>query len=290
MNKKKWIMIALTVICVVIAVIFWQQKMGDSAGKKSASKETSQTENGSDSTNNSKNTSSSDKNSGNASSNTERGSGNSGSSNSGSTKNSTTAAEKKSSTTASTIPGEVGNTGIVVKKLNGYSGVYVEDGTNKKVSNVSTILVKNKTGKAIQYAKLIFKVSGGKEAVFSLSNIPKDAEVMVFEQSKLKYKKKSKYTLKNQTVALLDEMPMMKDDIGISRKKDDSITVTNKTKKDIKSLRLFYKYKYKDGTYVGGITFTARLENVKAGESRNVRPNHFDYDGSEILMVGQYDE
>lgn len=191
---------------------------------------------------------------------------------------------------AISVPGEIEDTGLYIEKLDGYSGIYVEDGSNDKVSNVATVLIKNNTGKIIQYAQLVFDLGDGKEAVFSFSNLPKGEKVMAFEQNRLQYDSGDDYVLKDKTVAYMEEMSLMEQEIGLVTKDDNSITITNLTEKDINTLRVFYKYKHEDGTYVGGITFTAKVENLKAGDAMTIYPTHFDHAGSEIMMVGQYEE
>ena len=69
---------------------------------------------------------------------------------------------------------------------------------------------------------------------------------------------------------------------------NNGIKVTNKSNKNIPCVRIFYKYKSSEGYYVGGITYTAKIENLKAGESQTVYPSHFDSDGGEIMMVKTY--
>ncbi len=187
------------------------------------------------------------------------------------------------------IPGTIGDTGLTVKQLSGFDGIYVEDGSDEEVVNVATILIRNHTGKNIQYAKLTFQVSNGKQAVFSFSDLPIDGEVMVSEQNRLVYEKGDCYILEDQTIAYMDEFSMMEDQVKVVINDDNSMTVTNLSDREISSLRLFYKYRY-DTIYVGGITFTAKLEDLAPGEERKIRPAHFDTNGSELLRIGQYKE
>lgn len=188
------------------------------------------------------------------------------------------------------LPGKIADTGIEVESIGPYDGAFVEDGSDEEVTGVTAILVKNNTGKNIQYAELKFNVPDKGEAVFTFSSIPSDASVMVFEQNRMQYDDSDVYTLTDQTVAYIEEMSKMEDEIGILVQDNNSLTVTNLTGQDKKNVRIFYKYRYEDGVYIGGITFTAKLEEIKAGKSITCSPSHFDSSGCEIMMIGEYDE
>ena len=78
--------------------------------------------------------------------------------------------------------------------------------------------------------------------------------------------------------------------IEITDNGDDSLTITNLSNQDIVTVRIFYKYYMEDeNTYVGGITYTAKISDLKANESRVVAPSHYVSSGSMIMMVRTYD-
>ena len=53
-------------------------------------------------------------------------------------------------------------------------------------------------------------------------------------------------------------------------------------------MRIFYKYKSSEGYYIGGITYTAKINNLKAKESQTLYPSHIDSAGGEIMMIKPY--
>ena len=55
-------------------------------------------------------------------------------------------------------------------------------------------------------------------------------------------------------------------------------------------MRIFYKFYLSDvNVWIGGITYTAKLTDVKAGEARVISPSHFSNGLSRIMMVRTYD-
>ena len=66
--------------------------------------------------------------------------------------------------------------------------------------------------------------------------------------------------------------------------------MTNISGVDIPCVRIFYKFHMEDvDVFVGGITYTAKLENLAADETRTVRPSHYAKGNSRIVMVKIYD-
>lgn len=190
------------------------------------------------------------------------------------------------------LPYAIGDTGLVVKKIGSYSGIYVEDGTNDEVKNVLTITVENTSDKTVEYSDFSFEISNGKTAEFKATLLPPGEKAILFEQKRLKYKKSHEYKFVDEITAYMDneKLTLMEDKVSIVAANENTLTVTNLTDKDIDVLRIFYKYQYEDGTFVGGITFTSKLENIEANATITVSPAHFEAEGCKILRVEEYTE
>ena len=92
-------------------------------------------------------------------------------------------------------------------------------------------------------------------------------------------------------VATMPTLDKAEDQIKIEDNGNNSLTVTNLTDKDIATVRIFYKYYMEDThAYVGGITYTAKISNLKANESIVITPSHYASGASEVMMVRTYDE
>ena len=190
------------------------------------------------------------------------------------------------------LPYEIEDTGLVVEKVGAYHGAFVEDGRDKKVKNVLAMTFENKTDQVIQYSNISFRTTSGKTAEFKITMIPAGGKVIAFEQNKMKYKKSNKYELDDQITAYMepDQVSLLEDQVSIVGTNKNQLTITNLTDATIKVLRIFYKYQYDDGTYVGGITFTSKIKNLKGNDKVTISPDHFDIDGCTVIMAKEYEQ
>ena len=181
---------------------------------------------------------------------------------------------------------EVNDADIKIQHINSYSGIFIEDGSDVEVDNVAAIQVKNTSKKALEFAQIQI-YNGDKKLVFDVSSLPANSSAIIMEKNKAPLDKSKSITYGGTTGGYTNKLEK---DATIKYQKVDNngIKVTNKSKKDIPCVRIFYKYKSSEGYYVGGITYTAKIENLKAGESQTVYPSHFDSDGGEIMMVKTY--
>lgn len=280
--KKKVISIICIFICACVVIAFVKIKLSDNL--KGAADKTSQNQ-----TKNSLDKNASGKNSENSSSNNNASDGsngsNGGSSNMiGSGESSEGDAEKKGSSV--NFPYTIPNSKLVVTKYNSYDGAFIEDGSNKNVSKVAAVAIQNNSEKAVTYGS--FKMKAGKKNLeFTFSTIPAGATVVVLEKNKKTYSKEDcRYV--DSMAAYSDKLSLAKSEVSVKKGKKNGIIVKNLTDKKIPCVRVFYKYIMQKNVYVGGITYTAKIEDLGAGKSTTVYPKHFVKDGSEVMMVRTY--
>jgi len=86
-------------------------------------------------------------------------------------------------------------------------------------------------------------------------------------------------------------LEMSEDKVKVTETESGSLQVENISGQDIPCVRIFYKFYMEDlGVCVGGITYTSKIVQLKAGESRNVTPTHYDSEVSRVMMVRTYEE
>ena len=175
---------------------------------------------------------------------------------------------------------------LKIQRIQGYTGIFIEDGSDKEVKNVAAIQVKNTSNKAVEYAEIEL-YNGSKKLVFAVSTLPANSSAVVMEKNKTTFSSSKGVTYGKTTVAYADKLEKSSA-VSCTKVENNGIKVTNKSGKDIPCVRIFYKYKSDDGYYVGGITYTAKIEDLKAGKSQTVYPSHFASDGGEIMMVKTY--
>lgn len=259
-----------------------ENKENDDKEDKTTDKdvETSSEKNNSDK--DSKSDKDNDKNSTSDNSNDSSNKGNNSSDNNSSDKNNTSNGDKVSSNY------NTPDASLTIQRINGYSGMFIEDGSDKEVKNVAAIQVKNTSKQVVEYAQIEL-YNGDKKLVFEVSTLPANSSAVVMEKSKTTFDSNKNVTYGKSTVAYTDKLEKSSD-IKYKVLDNNGIEVTNKSKKDIGCVRVFYKYKSEEGYYVGGITYVAKVNNLKAGTSETIYPSHFATDGGQVMMVKTYDK
>ena len=181
---------------------------------------------------------------------------------------------------------KVDDAAITIQRINGYSGIFIEDGSDKEVKNVAAIEVKNTSNKPLEFAQIQL-YNGSKKLVFDVSTLPANSSVVVMEKNKASFNSSKGVTYGGTTAGYVNSLEKASS-IKCKKVKNNGIEVTNTSSKNIPCVRVFYKYKSSEGYYVGGITYTAKVEYLKAGASQTIYPSHFASDGGEIMMVKAY--
>nr|WP_288634783.1 hypothetical protein [uncultured Intestinibacter sp.] len=181
---------------------------------------------------------------------------------------------------------KVDDAAITIQRINGYSGIFIEDGSDKKVKNVAAIEVKNTSNKPLEFAQIQL-YNGSKKLVFDVSTLPANSSAVVMEKNKASFNSSKGVTYGGTTAGYVNSLEKASS-VKCKKVKNNGIEVTNTSSKNIPCVRVFYKYKSSEGYYVGGITYTAKVEDLKAGASQTIYPSHFASDGGEIMMVKAY--
>ena len=185
--------------------------------------------------------------------------------------------------------GNIKNSGIVAHGILPFEGVFIEKMEDIECSNVPTILLENTTDKMISYMLLTLDAEGA-IWTFEASAIPAGSYIMVQEKNASSYAKVN-VSCKDLQLAQEENEGKLEDEIQVEIGEQGGLTISNISSEDIPVVRLFYKLKL-EGTnvYVGGITYTVKLDDLKAGSSQTVYPSHFVEKYAEILMIRKYDE
>ena len=181
---------------------------------------------------------------------------------------------------------KVDDAAITIQRINGYSGIFIEDGSDKEVKNVAAIEVKNTSNKPLEFAQIQL-YNGSKKLVFDVSTLPANSSAVVMEKNKASFNSSKGVTYGGTTAGYVNSLEKASS-VKCKKVKNNGIEVTNTSSKNIPCVRVFYKYKSSEGYYVGGITYTAKVEDLKAGASQTIYPSHFASGGGEIMMVKAY--
>ena len=158
---------------------------------------------------------------------------------------------------------------LVIQKLDSYDGPFLEDGSDRDVSGVCAMVVKNAGSKAVEYAKITL-TQGDRTLSFTVSGLRAGASTVAQESKAASYSKE-KYNECTAEVAELSSFEMSSDAVKVTENEDGTLNVTNLTQQTIPCVRVFYKFCMTPGSiYVGGITYTAKLTDLAPGQTQQV--------------------
>lgn len=173
---------------------------------------------------------------------------------------------------------------ITADAVGGYTGNYVEDGSDEPVVNVASLVVTNHSNLMLQVADIEFKVNDNDVAKFRVTNLLPGASVLVLEASKREYNKKDNYSYGTVATAWIESVSLQEDKFTIT-KEDGLLTLKNNTDKAYEKVYVYYKYIQVGGAYMGGITYRVPFTNVAPNAKIESVANHFNKGTSRIFDV-----
>ena len=186
------------------------------------------------------------------------------------------------------FPYVIEGTELTVQNISSYDGIFLEDGSDGEVTGVAAMVVENTGDTNVEYAAITISCNG-ETLEFDASDLPSGATIVVQEKNKTPYQSGT-YTDCSAVVAEMGDFEMSEDQVKVEETESGSLLVTNLTDEEIPCVRIFYKFYMADEeTYVGGITYTAKLTGLSAGASQTVTPSHYAAGNSRIMMVRTYD-
>lgn len=187
------------------------------------------------------------------------------------------------------FPANVEGYELLIEKLDNYSGMFVEDGSNAQVEGVAMLLVKNNGDFPVEYTEITVEYETA-TLTFAITALPVDARLVVQEKNGQPVPSGKILSCRAMVLQRAD-LAMSEDVVKVTDNGDDSITVTNLTKETIPTVRVFYKYYMKEqDVYVGGIAFTVRLSRLDAGNAITIKPAHYSTESCKVVMVMTYSE
>lgn len=187
-----------------------------------------------------------------------------------------------------TLPYTIQGSSLVIEQINPYEGIFLEDGSDEEVSAVAAIVLRNTGDTCVEYASILLE-QDGVQLHFTASALAPGSAAIVAEAERKPFRDGA-YTKCTAEISEVAELEMSQDQIRLEEVDGDGIQITNISGADIPCIRIFYKFYMSDAdAFVGGITYTAKVVDLKAGEACVVRPSHYMKEYSRIVMVKTYD-
>lgn len=175
--------------------------------------------------------------------------------------------------------------GLLIERVDSYSGMYVEDGSGEIVSDIMMIILRNGSEEDLQLARIELTVV---EEVYSFecTNLPAGEAVVLLEKDR-KTAVEARPDQAQITMRAFFDSPMERSSglLQIEGRKG-MLTVTNVSQQDIdEDIYVYYKF-YEAGYFYGGITFRVAVRGgLNAGESEQLIAGHYNPDSCRIVQV-----
>lgn len=175
---------------------------------------------------------------------------------------------------------------IFVEESYSYDGNFVEDGSDKEVSNVWTLKVSNYSNQDIQFLRIKAQKDND-VGVFDITTLKANSSVIVMESNALECPNNSEdYQYDIENLAYFQTEISLHSDIFKVMAKDNWIKLENISTQDINSDIYVYFKNYEDDIYQGGITYRVKFAGgIKAGATVEMQSQHYSSKKSKILYL-----
>ncbi len=163
------------------------------------------------------------------------------------------------------FPIVVTGTGLIAQNMAQYEGPFLESEDQEPVAQVAALMIYNPGNKMIASAELVLS-QGERTLRFFFTCLPPQSRVLVLEKNRQRYS--SEPVRSCQCLSFAEETPQSSS-IQVTDS-ENGLAVKNLYDED-KTVTLYYKQYINDGDfYLGGVTGHARVENLAAGENREI--------------------
>jgi len=182
------------------------------------------------------------------------------------------------------FPCQVPGTALTVEYLAAYDGAYLEDGSDREMTGVMAAMLHNRSDREIGEATVTLQ-NEGQVLCFYAQCIPAGAKVLVLEQNGAAYVHTTydactgHVTQRHPNALTPQQLQIREADMG-------SLTVTNLTQMPMEQVILYYKTCSPDGSfYIGGITYSAVIENLAPSQTVRITPYHYAAGYSSVIKA-----
>lgn len=168
-------------------------------------------------------------------------------------------------------------TPVAVHSLGDYEGEFLEDGSDTPV-RCACIVLENTGDKTLEYVRIRVE-----DMIFEATYLPPKEKALVLEQNGSPFRLIEPLTYICEEFCYLQEDPTSCVYACAAGQMD--IIVTNLTERTLCVTVRFKQYSPEAGMYWGGITYSARIDDLPPGESRCISPYRFLTERGRIVHI-----
>lgn len=189
------------------------------------------------------------------------------------------------------VSGSTFDNGLQVLCVGGYTGTYLEDGSDEQIEDVLCIVVYNNSDHLVEYGSIEIPCGKQSPAVFEFSGLPAKSSVLVQEKNRMLRSDKQKYSkpICKEIALPVDIVTDFGNDFRLFPN-DGVINAENISDRDYTNdVSVFYK-NFQFGLFMGGITYRARFSGgIRAGAMAQCLQKHYLLETSAILYMSYGD-
>lgn len=174
---------------------------------------------------------------------------------------------------------------LFIVKASGYSGRFMEDGTDVAVSDVFALTIENRSAAMVQYVQISVTLEE-ETYFFDLTSLPAGASALVLEKTAAAMPadlSQAQYAVIQR--ANFSQTPSLYPELFQIYASDGTIIIENISDTDISGEIYVYYKTCVDGVYMGGITYRTGIQGLKAGEQLDCIAAHYTEEDGVILFV-----
>jgi hypothetical protein len=170
---------------------------------------------------------------------------------------------------------------LVCLEYSSFTGAFPEDGTGRPVQSVAAMLIRNDSGKFLDYALVKCDIGTG-TGTFKVTGLPAGKAVWVLEQDSKTVASEDKFAVSDcEDYSFRSDAMVSTDKLKVVTN-GNTVTVTNVSGEALENVCIYYKSVHSDGNFFGGITYMLGFGTLEAGQTAQKQSSHFGED-SEIV-------
>ena len=176
-----------------------------------------------------------------------------------------------------TTPDRLSEHELVCLEYSSFSGAFPEDGTGRQVQDVAAMLIRNDSGKFLDYAVVTCDIGQG-TGTFKVTGLPAGATVWVLEQDGKTVAPEEKFVVTDcEDYVFRSDAILSTDKLSVTTN-GSTVTVTNISDETLESVCIYYKTLFSDGNFFGGITYMLGFDTLSPNQTVQKQTSHFGTD------------
>lgn len=178
------------------------------------------------------------------------------------------------------ISGGLSNTQVLLEYAGSYDGVFYEDGKQEEQEDIFSLILTNIDENTLEVMQLWMEDEKGETYRFQVSALPTGGTVLAQELDGKPFRKDASYKVVRDNFGFL--APDTELTLLHTEEKSGKIYLTNQSNTDMGAVQLLYKNWISGHAYPGGIAYRISLEGIRAGETLEITPEHYEEGKSKI--------